>query len=124
MSKPHILVNCPIDDQNRLTLPAGYNLQFIEEAPDRELFLKAVGASIQAIITDGPRDLGKDIFDRLPRLALIVNMGVGVERIDIAESERRGIFVTNARGTNAPRSRFSHAFGQHCGGFGLARKIW
>lgn len=109
MSKPHLLVNCPINSHNRQTLPASFELHFIEEASERDTFLDAIGDEVQAIISDGPRDLGKEVFDRLPKLALIVNLGVGVDKIDLVEAERRGIVVTNARGTNAP-SVADHAF--------------
>lgn len=101
MAKPHVLINAPITDENRQRLSPDYELHFIEEAPDRDAFLCEVGGDIQAIITDGPRDIDKALMDRLPKLALIAGMAVGVNRFDLAEAENRGITITNASGTNA-----------------------
>jgi len=101
MSKPDVIINAPITDDNRRRLSADYALHFIEDAPDRDAFLDEVGGDIQAIITDGPRDIDKALMDRLPKLALIAGMAVGVNRFDLAEAEKRGITITNASGTNA-----------------------
>ena len=62
------------------------------------------------MVTDGPRTVDKDYLDALPSLKLIVCLGVGIDKIDAAEANRRGIKITNASGTNAS-SVADHAFG-------------
>ncbi|MGM0576046.1 MAG: NAD(P)-dependent oxidoreductase [Myxococcota bacterium] len=41
------------------------------------------------------------VFERAPKLALVVRAGAGVNTIDVPEAARRGIFVANCPGRNA-----------------------
>lgn len=100
MDKPAVLVNCPISDASRAALARRFDLLFIEDAPDRARFLSEEGPRIRAIISDGPRDIDKHMMDAMPSLQLILGQGVGMDRIDLDEAERRGIAVANGRGSN------------------------
>src|ERR671937_2141384 len=64
----------------------------VEIAPQEEI--GATRADVEAlIVANEPVP-----FERLPSLRLVANFGVGVARIDLAESARRGIAVTNTPG--------------------------
>ena len=109
MTKPHILVNCPVSSLNKDIWPERFIPHYVDDDTDRSALLSDVGELITAIITDGPRSIDKDYLDALPSLRLIVCLGVGIDKIDIDEAGRRGIAVTNGRGTNAP-SVADHVF--------------
>src|ERR671937_1096006 len=64
----------------------------VEIAPQEEI--GATRADVEAlIVANEPVP-----FERLPSLRLVANFGVGVARIDLAESARRGIAVANTPG--------------------------
>ena len=109
MTNPHILVNCPVSDENKSRWEETYVPHYIEEVEDRNALLAEIGNDIVAMITDGPRTIDVAFMDAVPNLKLIICLGVGVEKIDMAEAEKRGIIVTNGSGTNAP-SVADHVF--------------
>jgi lactate dehydrogenase-like 2-hydroxyacid dehydrogenase len=65
------------------------------EAADRERFLKEVGPRIRGMAAGGHVRVDGAFMDRLPKLEIISNFGVGYDSIDAAEAGRRGIIVTN-----------------------------
>jgi len=109
MAKPHILVNCPVSDENKSRWAEAYSPHYIEEVEDRTALLNEVGSEVVAMITDGPRAIDAAYLDAVPNLKLIICLGVGVEKIDMEEAKRRSISVTNGSGTNAP-SVADHVF--------------
>ena len=63
-----------------------------------ENILAAHGTEITAIATRGRAPTTEDLIEKLPRLELIANFGVGYDSIDVAAAARRGIVVTNTPG--------------------------
>jgi lactate dehydrogenase-like 2-hydroxyacid dehydrogenase len=59
------------------------------------------GADVVAILTSGQDRIDAALMDRLPKLRLIVAVGAGYERVDIAAAKRRGITVANAGDTHS-----------------------
>ena len=76
-------------------LPA--QARFVAE-PDADDLRTAVGAIVRA---DARVDVA--LLDRMPNLRVLARTGVGVERVDVAESTRRriAVVVTPGAGTNA-----------------------
>lgn len=72
-----------------------FRLHRMEEAPDREAFLDAVGPRIQALAVGAMCPIDAALFDRLPRLEIVASFGVGYDTIDAVEAQRRGIVVTH-----------------------------
>ncbi len=69
-----------------------YTVHKLHEAADREALLSEVGPRIRAIAggnVDGA------LMDRLPKLEIIANMGVGYDSIDTDAAKSRNIRVTN-----------------------------
>ena len=62
------------------------------EAKDRDALLKEVGPRIRGI-AGGP--VTAELMDRLPKLEIIANFGVGYDSIDTVAARRRNIRVTN-----------------------------
>ena len=96
-----VLVNCPINEENREKLLNHFDLYFAEEVPDKNLLLKEIGNKIEIIISDGPRTIDASLMDQLPNLKLICLQSVGIDHLDIEVARERDIRVTNAAGTNA-----------------------
>lgn len=57
--------------------------------------LEAEGASVQGIATTGKGLVDDALLDRLPNLKIIASYSAGLDRIDTAAAQRRGIKVTN-----------------------------
>jgi lactate dehydrogenase-like 2-hydroxyacid dehydrogenase len=64
------------------------------EQPDRDAALKAA-ASYRALAHFGHSKVDGALMDRLPKLELISNFGVGVDQIDLAAAKKRNILLTN-----------------------------
>ena len=105
-----VLVNCPINLENRNKLPKYFDLYYAEEVPNRSSLLAKIGNEIKIIISDGPRIIDKKLMDQMPNLQLICLQSVGIDHLDISTAKDRNIMVTNAAGTNAS-SCADHAFG-------------
>ena len=65
------------------------------ERPDPEAFVREVGSSIRGLAPGSHAHIDGALFDRLPNLEIVSNMGVGYDTIDAKEAGRRGIIVTN-----------------------------
>jgi lactate dehydrogenase-like 2-hydroxyacid dehydrogenase len=65
--------------------------------PDREALYKAKGNAIEAICTGSHTGVKCDaaMIERLPKLKVIANFGVGYDSVDVAAATKRGIIVTN-----------------------------
>jgi lactate dehydrogenase-like 2-hydroxyacid dehydrogenase len=65
--------------------------------PDHGLdaILAEHGGEIAGIVTRGRIPTTAALLDRLPKLELVANFGVGYDSIDVAAAARRGIVVTN-----------------------------
>jgi lactate dehydrogenase-like 2-hydroxyacid dehydrogenase len=65
------------------------------EAADQESFFREIGPGIRGVATGSHANVDAGYMDRLPRLEIIANYGVGYDTVDAAEAGRRGIVVTN-----------------------------
>ncbi len=65
------------------------------DAADQEAFFRAFGPRIRGVATGSHTNVDAAYMDRLPRLEIIANYGVGYDTVDAAEAGRRGIVVTN-----------------------------
>jgi len=60
-----------------------------------EAILAEQGREIAAIVTRGRAPTTAALIERLPKLELIANFGVGYDSVDVHEAARRGVVVTN-----------------------------
>lgn len=58
-------------------------------------------ADYDALIVRSQTQVGREVLRHATRLRLIARAGSGVDNIDVAEAERRGILVINTPGANA-----------------------
>ncbi|TDR93413.1 2-hydroxyacid dehydrogenase [Enterovirga rhinocerotis] len=65
------------------------------EHPDRDAFISSVASDIRGLAPGTHYRVNGAIFDMLPNLEIVSNMGVGYDTIDAKEAGRRGLIVTN-----------------------------
>ena len=76
-------------------LAAHDDLVELPDGPERQQVLAEHGRSIGAIVRSGKGRVDKALLDALPNLEVIVNNSAGVDAVDLAEAQRRGIGVSN-----------------------------
>ncbi|WP_375461875.1 2-hydroxyacid dehydrogenase [uncultured Enterovirga sp.] len=72
-----------------------FTLRRAWQQPDPESYIREVSSSIRGLAPGGHAHIDGAIFDKLPNLEIVANMGVGYDTIDAKEAGRRGIIVTN-----------------------------
>ena len=72
-----------------------FTLRKAWEAPDREAFLEELGPRVRGMAPGSHVKVDGALMDRLPRLEIIANFGVGYDTIDAEAAGARGIIVTN-----------------------------
>lgn len=85
------LVPQPIMDE----LARDYTLWPLWEMQDRAAGLAAVADRVRGIVTTGQSGASAELIDALPKLEIISSYGVGVDAIDRAHAQARGVVVTN-----------------------------
>jgi lactate dehydrogenase-like 2-hydroxyacid dehydrogenase len=95
MSRPDVLVVWPIRPEQMSQLDQAYTLHRYDEAADKDGFLNGKAASIRAVVTTGGHGFTADLLGKLPNLEIVGASGVGVDKIDVAACQARGVPVTN-----------------------------
>ena len=75
-----------------VALAAKYTVHKLHEATDRDALLAAVAGKVRGIAGG---NVGPELMDRLPKLEIIANFGVGYDSIDTRAARDRNIRVTN-----------------------------
>lgn len=95
--KPDIVVTNPLLPVVMTELADAFTLHCLWEATEEARFLAGIAERVRAIATfNWP--VPAALIAALPRLELIASMSVGVDAIDLAAAQARGIAVTNAPG--------------------------
>lgn len=108
--KPALLINCSINDESLSNLSEKFALHFIEQAEDRNDFLKEIASTVRGIVTKGPKPIDAKLISSMPNLEIICNMSAGLGAIDLEAAKAKNVIVTNGSGANAP-SVADHAMG-------------
>jgi lactate dehydrogenase-like 2-hydroxyacid dehydrogenase len=74
-------------------LREAYDTVLLDEQPPGHL--DEHGAGYAAAVTTARYGVGRELMDRLPRLKVIVNFGVGYDTTDVGAAAERGIAVSN-----------------------------
>ena len=78
------------------SLASRFTLHRLWEAADRGALLSEIGPRIRGIATSGGHGpVGADLIDRLPKLEIIANFGVGYDNVDASHAAKRSVIVTN-----------------------------
>ncbi len=100
--KPDLLIVPPLSLLAE-RLGGQFTLHWLRDYPDAASCFTALGEQVRGLVTFTGAGLRieRSILERLPRLEIIANLGVGHESVDIEAARERGIIVTNAAGVNA-----------------------
>ncbi|MDE1169206.1 MAG: 2-hydroxyacid dehydrogenase [Pseudomonas sp.] len=79
---------------------AGFELHLATTRAAREATIKAQGAQISAVLTNGSTGLAAAEMVAMAQLEIICAMGAGFEQIDVHAAQARGVVVTHGPGTN------------------------
>ncbi|KAF8407057.1 hypothetical protein HHK36_006182 [Tetracentron sinense] len=90
-----VLMVYPVSTYLEEELNKRFKLFRIWEFPKKE-FLKenSNSNSIRAIVGNGKAGVDSDMIDSLPKLEIISNHGVGMDKIDLVKCKEKGIRVT------------------------------
>jgi lactate dehydrogenase-like 2-hydroxyacid dehydrogenase len=89
-----ILMLAPMMPLVMESLDTAFTLHRAWTQPDPDAFIASLGSRVRGL-TGGHAAIDGRMFDRLPRLEIVANFGVGYDSVDAAEAGRRGIIVTN-----------------------------
>lgn len=92
--KPEILITHPLFEGTQRALQSEFACHVLYSAADRSALLGEVGGRIRGVASFGA--VPRELIERLPRLEIISNFGVGIDGIDLDAAGERGIVVTNA----------------------------
>ena len=96
MRKPDLLMTGPLRSIVPDQLQERFTLHRLHLAEDREAMLKSLSNSVVAIATSAFHEpVNAAMIDRLPKLRIVSNFGVGYDTVDASHAARRQIYVTN-----------------------------
>jgi lactate dehydrogenase-like 2-hydroxyacid dehydrogenase len=94
-NKPDLLLPLPLFPRTMASLDQEFNVLRLWEAPDPNEALESIGPVVRFVAAGGHAGVDGALMDRLPKLEIIANFGVGYDTIDAKEAGRRGVIVTN-----------------------------
>lgn len=97
MSKKPVLLNLEPDGYSRQAQKQ-LETRFQYLAYNWEGSLGEISPNVYAIIVRLGRQIGSELFDRLPGLKYIISATTGLDHIDLSEAQKRGIEVLSLRG--------------------------
>lgn len=96
MSKPHLLLTTELLEMKAEQLDAAFEVHRYYSAPDKAAMLADVADKIEFVGCGGHAiRIDADLIDKLPKLRIIANFGVGYDMVDTAKAAERGIIVSN-----------------------------
>lgn len=95
MTKVDILVPGLLPEATQATLAERFAVQPIAEAEELAGVAPELMAKFRGIARGAHFDIPRDLIDRLPKLEIVANFGVGYDGIDLKAAASRGIVVTN-----------------------------
>ena len=98
---PQIVVCEFMDAEAVNSLRSRFEVLFDDTLVKRPADLQATLGDCEALIVRNMTQVNGELLAHAPRLRVVGRLGVGLDNIDVAECERRGIEVCSARGANA-----------------------
>src|SRR5215212_6684105 len=93
--KPDIILTGKGHAGTQATLDAEFATHRLFEAQDKDKFLRELAPKVRALATFGHAPINGALMDKLPKLEIIANFGVGVDAINLDDAKARKIIVTN-----------------------------
>ena len=104
--KPLLLVLVFLSEEHRVMVAEHFDMIYAPNeglGADRsngQAQIRARGADIRVVLTNGTNGLLAEEIDQMPKLEIICTAGVGFENVALDRARERGIRVANAAGTN------------------------
>jgi lactate dehydrogenase-like 2-hydroxyacid dehydrogenase len=95
LTKVEILVPGLLPEATQVTLAERFAVRPIAEAEELAAVAPELMAKFRGIARGAHFDIPRDLIDRLPKLEIVANFGVGYDGIDLKAAASRGIIVTN-----------------------------
>lgn len=95
MTKPDVLVPVPMSPKVMASLEEAFQVHRVWEAADPERFLARVAEIIRGIAAGNHSHVDAALIERLPRLEIVANFGVGYDSVDVRAAAEHGVIVTN-----------------------------
>lgn len=95
-NRPNLLVTgkmVPVIEENVDKL---FTVHRLANAKDRAAFIAEVAPHIRAIATGGQFPVRADMMEKMPKLEIVANFGVGYDSVDAKWAGEHGIVVTNS----------------------------
>ncbi|GGR14159.1 hypothetical protein [Deinococcus ruber] len=92
--RPEVLIVAPMTVYVMQALEHDDTTHRLWEQSDRAAYLRAHGAGIRGVATNGGVGLKPEIMAALPALEMVAIYGVGLDAIDLNEAARRGLKVS------------------------------
>jgi (S)-sulfolactate dehydrogenase len=101
MTAPDIVITEFMDDAAVAGLAADFPVHYDPGLVDRRTELLAALASARGLIVRNRTQVDTELLDAAPQLVAVGRLGVGLDNIDVAACEARGVSVWPASGANA-----------------------
>jgi lactate dehydrogenase-like 2-hydroxyacid dehydrogenase len=95
LAKIDILAPGQLPDKTRATLAERFAVHRIAEVEELSRVAPELLGRFRGIARGAHFDISRDLIERLPKLEIVANFGVGYDGIDLKAAASRGIVVTN-----------------------------
>lgn len=90
-----VLMLCPMSTYLEQELQRRFSLFKLWTVPEKSQFLKDHSSSIRAVVGSSMAGADAELIAELPRMEIVANFSVGVDKIDLNKCREKGIRVTN-----------------------------
>ncbi|XP_044496730.1 glyoxylate/hydroxypyruvate/pyruvate reductase 2KGR-like [Mangifera indica] len=90
-----VLMVCPMNTYLEQELEKRFNLFKFWNFPDKTQFVKMHNNSIRAVVGNATAGADAELIEALPKLEIVANFSVGVDKVDLGKCKEKGIRVTN-----------------------------
>jgi len=94
-SKPELILTGPMMPLIEEQAEALFHVHRLAKAKDRNALIAEIAPRIRAVATAGHFPVDRALMDKLPKLEIVANFGVGYDSVDAKWAGEHGIVVTN-----------------------------
>lgn len=94
-NRPHLLVTGQMVPVVEESVDKLFTVHRLAKTQDRSAFIAEIAPKIQAIATGGHFAIRADVMEKMPKLKIVANFGVGYDSVDAKWAGEHGIVVTN-----------------------------
>lgn len=93
--RPACFLPKPIPEAARVVLDGAFDVAEAWKSPDPEALMRSLAPHCRFAVCSGHWRFDGAFFDRMPKIEIVANYGVGYDTIDTAACAARGIVATN-----------------------------